>query len=309
MKRIQGIVFVLFLSVITMGWRPLMICKADQKQPPPSAGLSWAPQSPRQGDVLLLRVQVQEGWVVKGGEIDSTPLTFFTLPDQPCHWFSLWGIDPDRPSGEYSMEISLSASQASDTLVKTAVVRILPCKFPEEHLTLPESKVSLSGETLKRVRKDQAAIGALWPKVTNERLWDGPFLLPVQGRQGSRFGLRRWINGKPRNFHTGMDIKSPEGTPVKASNTGRVALVGDFFFSGQSVFIDHGKGLYSMYFHLSKIRVQSEERIEKGEILGWVGQTGRSSGPHLHWGIRLGGARVDPELLITRTQDLFPEPE
>ena len=123
----------------------------------------------------------------------------------------------------------------------------------------------------------------------------------MEGRPGSRFGLRRWINGERKNSHTGMDIKAPEGQPVKAANSGRVALVGDFFFAGRAVFLDHGQGVYTMYFHLSKIDVEEGQKVSKGEVLGLVGMTGRATGPHLHWGARLGGARVDPASLVERT--------
>jgi murein DD-endopeptidase MepM/ murein hydrolase activator NlpD len=99
-----------------------------------------------------------------------------------------------------------------------------------------------------------------------------------------------------------MDIKAPEGKPVWAANNGRVVLVGDFFFAGRAVFVDHGQGVYTMYFHLSQIDVEEGQKVAKGEMLGLVGMTGRATGPHLHWGVRLGGARVDPASLVERTQ-------
>jgi len=187
----------------------------------------------------------------------------------------------------------------------TSTIRILPQAFGEEHLTLPDSKVTLSPESLARVNRERVRIASLWEAETRERFWEGPFLVPVQGRPGSPFGLRRWINEQPRSPHTGMDIRAPEGTSVLAANHGRVALVGDFFFGGNSVFLDHGQGVYTMYFHLSSINVVEGQNVTKGDLLGLVGMTGRATGPHLHWGVRLGGARVDPVSLVARTEGVL----
>jgi murein DD-endopeptidase MepM/ murein hydrolase activator NlpD len=123
--------------------------------------------------------------------------------------------------------------------------------------------------------------------------------MPTDGPILNSFGRRRIINGEPRNPHTGEDIAAPEGAPVVASNSGVVRLIADHFFSGHSVFIDHGDGLYTMYFHLSKALVVPSQRVRKGEMIGLVGASGRATGPHLHWGARLNGARVNP-LALTR---------
>jgi murein DD-endopeptidase MepM/ murein hydrolase activator NlpD len=122
------------------------------------------------------------------------------------------------------------------------------------------------------------------------------------------FGLKRTINGQPRNPHSGEDIYAPEGTTVATSNDGIVTLIGDFFFSGKSIVIDHGLGLYTMYFHLSEVRVGQGEKVSKGQTIGLVGATGRATGPHLHWGARLNGARVNPFSLVKIPLDtVIPE--
>jgi murein DD-endopeptidase MepM/ murein hydrolase activator NlpD len=118
--------------------------------------------------------------------------------------------------------------------------------------------------------------------------------MPTEGSVQYTFGRRRVINGQPRNPHTGEDISAPQGAPVAAINYGTVRLVADQFFSGKSVVIDHGLGLYSMYFHLSEIAVRVGDLVAKSQVIGAVGATGRASGPHLHWGVRLNGARVNP---------------
>jgi murein DD-endopeptidase MepM/ murein hydrolase activator NlpD len=122
----------------------------------------------------------------------------------------------------------------------------------------------------------------------------------VQADISSPFGYRRVINGAPRAPHTGVDLRAPMGTEVLAANSGRVALVGNFFFSGDSLVLDHGAGLYTTYFHLSEFKVREGAEVQKGEVIGLSGMTGRVTGPHLHWGARLNGARVDPFELVKK---------
>ena len=166
------------------------------------------------------------------------------------------------------------------------------------------SKVDLSHEDLLRVRRDQARVKSLW-------LLSGParFRLPLappleeMGPAGS-FGSRRFFNGQPRSPHSGADYPAAEGATVFSVAPGTVALVSDLFFSGQSVFVDHGDGLVSMYFHLSSMSVAEGEQLESRAVIGEVGETGRTTGPHLHFGLRWRGARVDPSLLLGPTAEI-----
>ncbi len=268
-----------------------------------SAVFHWRPERPRQGDVVHLWVEVPPGVSIEKGTIRSRSLHFFARPDQPGRFDAVFGVDAGQKPGALEIALWLRRPAEPEREVKRVSMGVLRRDFPEERLTLPDAMVHLSAEALTRVRKERKLISALWSSDTPERYWRGPFLQPVEGKPGSPFGARRWINGEPRSAHSGMDIKAPAGTPVKASNRGRVVLVGDFFFGGRSVFLDHGQGLYTMYMHLSKIDVAEGEIVEKGAVLGLVGSTGRATGPHLHWGVRLGGARVDPLSLLRRTRD------
>jgi murein DD-endopeptidase MepM/ murein hydrolase activator NlpD len=178
------------------------------------------------------------------------------------------------------------------------LLKVEKVDFATQELTLPPSMVDLDAQTLERVNREAKRLKSLLKGYRDERLWSGSFVRPVQGAVTTGFGLRRIINGQPRSPHTGVDLRAQEGTPVRACNRGIVALVADQFFSGKSVVLDHGWGMYSMYFHLSAAVVKEGDYVARGALLGRAGSTGRATGPHLHWGIRLNGARIDPLSLI-----------
>jgi murein DD-endopeptidase MepM/ murein hydrolase activator NlpD len=293
-------------ALLAVGWMESVGHAVEEKRLAPSssssAEISWTPEAPKQGDVVQLRLIVPDGVHVESGELLSRPLQFYPSPEGAGRWNALFGIDMAQKPGTYELSVRLASDAGEGLRNVTSSIRIRAQAFGEERLNLPDSKVHLSQESLARVKREKATISSLWSAETTEKMWEGPFLIPVEGRPGSPFGLRRWINGERRSSHSGMDIKAPEGRPVKAANHGRVALVGDFFFAGRSVFLDHGQGVYTMYFHLSKIDVEPGQELKKGEVLGLIGMTGRATGPHLHWGVRLGGARVDPASLVERTR-------
>lgn len=182
---------------------------------------------------------------------------------------------------------------------EVAELRVGAYPYPTQRLTVSEEKVHLSEEALQRVRREQEQIRALWERETPPR-FELPLAAPLEDLpEGGRFGARRIFNNEPRSPHSGADYGVPAGTPVLAADDGEVVLTGDFFFSGRSVFVDHGGGLISMYFHLSEVDVETGQEVQRGEVVGKVGSTGRSTGPHLHFGLRWHGARVDPELLLS----------
>jgi len=157
----------------------------------------------------------------------------------------------------------------------------------------------LDPETERRAVNEIERLRTLYRMTSGERLWHGAWQRPVPGdAPGTGFGARRVINGQPRAPHSGIDFGAAVGTPVAAANRGRVALVGEFFFPGRLVILDHGLGLYTLYFHLDTIAVTEGELVERGQTLGTVGMTGRVTGPHLHFGAQVGAARVDPAVLL-----------
>lgn len=181
---------------------------------------------------------------------------------------------------------------------QTAEIRVGEYPYPVQHITLKDdSRVNLSAEALERAGREREQVDALWGLRTPRR-FTLPLATPLERMpQGGRFGSRRFFNGEPRNPHTGADFAAVTGTPVRAVAAGTVKLAADHFFSGNSVFIDHGDGLISMTFHLSEIDVEEGQEVEGGQLIGKVGSTGRSSGPHLHFGVRWRDRRIDPVLL------------
>ena len=215
----------------------------------------------------------------------------------------LLGIDMDTRPGAHPLKV-VGTDEAEKIYTRFFVLTVGKANFGSQTLSLPSSMVDLDPQTMERVEREEARLKVLFQGHRKEKIWKGPFARPVPGGCSTAFGLRRIINGQTKSPHTGVDLRAEEGASILASNDGIVVLVDDLFFSGKSVILDHGWGTYSMYFHLSETLVQEGERVEKGAVLGRVGSTGRSQGPHLHWGIRIDGARVDPLALLGLTEHL-----
>ena len=179
------------------------------------------------------------------------------------------------------------------------IVLILDKEYRESKITIDNMDlVSPPAEYLPRIKKEAELGKAALNIVSNRYHSILKMSLPVEGLKSSEFGVRRFINNEPRNRHTGLDIAAKVGTEIISPLSGKVLLVGDFYYRGKTVFLDHGGGIISTYSHLSKISVQEGQLIKKNEIIGKVGQSGRVTGPHLHWQIVLSGIPVDPELFL-----------
>lgn len=193
-------------------------------------------------------------------------------------------------------------SEASSTGLRRIDVPIHPHQYAEQHLKVAPGQVTLSKEVLSRhlrERKQSARVMATWTEPVPASL---QLHQPVPGVRSSSFGLRRFFNGQSRNPHGGMDIAAPVGTPVKAAAPGVVIDTGDYFFNGNTVWVDHGAGLLTMYCHLDRIRARVGQRVRTGDVIGTVGKTGRVTGPHLHWSVCLNRTMVDPALFLKAEQ-------
>lgn len=255
--------------------------------------------SGKQGEVVLVTIPVKDRPDRVKGRFLQRTLTFFPVGEHT--YAGLLGLDmQDRP-GRYELTINVVYPQRTER--RSLTVLVMKEEYPEQRLTLPSKMVDLDKKTLARVKTESKAVHEAFAGFVPHPLWEGRFVEPVRGKISGRFGSRRIINGQPRKPHSGEDIAAPKGTPVVAMNDGIVRLTADHFFSGKGVIVDHGLGLFSMYFHLSSVDVEHGQVVKKGQVIGKVGSTGRATGPHLHWGVRLNGSRVDPYSLLAVSVD------
>jgi murein DD-endopeptidase MepM/ murein hydrolase activator NlpD len=261
-----------------------------------SLSVTCFPNVVRQGDACLVSVSGPESLESVYGEFVGQRFSM-ARGAQSGPYQGLFGIDLNIDPGTYDVK-AVGRTGNQETLAGLFSLNVEKVDFATQELTLPPSMVDPDAQTLEWVNREAKRLKSLLRGYRDEKLWRGGFVRPVQGAVTTGFGLRRIINGQPRNPHTGVDLRAQEGTPVRACNRGIVALVDDQFFSGKSVVLDHGWGMYSMYFHLSAAMVKEGDYVAKGALLGRAGSTGRATGPHLHWGIRLNGARIDPISLI-----------
>jgi hypothetical protein len=211
-------------------------------------------------------------------------------------WTAVVGVPLDARPGTGNLVVQRAAMAGTDVSFAIA-----PVRYAEQQLKVAPGKVDLSAADLARYERERvhlAQIAATWGETAPSTL---RLRQPTPGRRSSSFGLTRIFNGQPRSPHGGMDIAAPTGTPVVAAAAGRVIDTGDYFFNGRTVWLDHGRGLLTMYCHLSSIAVQPGDTLAAGQLLGTVGATGRVTGPHLHWSVLLNRALVDPALFLAPT--------
>ena len=264
--------------------------------PLPEAGIFVTPSEISQGEVSLLTIQ-------KNGETMPKVLWMenkvaLAFDKEKDIWFSFVGADLTTEPGSYKLEIDVNNNAHSK------IISVLSKDYGARHLTIPEGMVSLKADTLKRVEEESRRMNELFMSSTESPVWSGKWIRPVSGTVVSLFGCKSIINDMERAPHSGIDLKASEGTRVRAANKGKVVLVEDHFFSGLSIVIDHGGGIHSMYFHLSRSFVQVDQFVEKGVVIGLSGSSGRITGPHLHFGIRLNGKRINPVNLMEISERL-----
>lgn len=212
-------------------------------------------------------------------------------------WHVLVGIDLETAPRTYS--VAIQAADAGALARATHSLTVVPRRFPTRTLTVDPAFVNPPASALPRIERETAELNQLWASSEPSRLWEGPFSRPVPDAANSAFGTRTILNGEPRSPHGGADFSSATGTPIKAPNAGRVVVAGDRYFTGNTVMIDHGLTLFSLFAHLSEINVHVGDVVKTDDVIGKVGATGRVTGPHLHWSVRVNGARVDPLSLLS----------
>ena len=209
-------------------------------------------------------------------------------------WWAIVGIPLSTTPGEHAIEFESGTSAAS-----RIAFAVSDKSYETQRLTVTNKRqVNPNEDDLKRIGAERKRINAALSLWTSDLYADTAFVAPLTGRRSSSFGLRRYFNDQPRKPHSGMDIAAPEGTPVNAPAPGRIVERGDYFFNGNTLFLDHGQGLVTMYCHLSRIDVSPGDVVEAGDTIGLVGATGRVTGPHLHWSVSLNHTMVDPALFL-----------
>ncbi len=212
--------------------------------------------------------------------------------------FSGWTMVPlDQTPGPALIEVR--AADARDRIVPgTYALTIRPKQFPEEKLAVSRDYVEPPQEVEARIAREQARTKAIYARRSDTAPPDEPLVRPVPGEPTSIFGTRRLYNGEPRAPHPGLDLRAADGTPVRCAGPGLVALADDLYYSGRTVIVDHGGGLFTIYAHLSAIDVREGQALEAGTLIGRSGHTGRVTGPHLHWGAKIGDQPFDPTALL-----------
>lgn len=246
------------------------------------------------GDVVIVDVVPPAGVSAVSGTWRAHAVPF--TADGP-HWTALLGIDVDQAPGPTTLHLT-GGRVRGGAVAFDVPVTVAPKAVRTRRLRVDPKFVNPPKDMLPRIAKESALLAAAFEKTSAERRWREGAVRPVEGVPVSGFGVRSVLNGEPRGPHNGLDLAAGTGTPVHAPTPGVVVFAREFYYSGNTVVIDHGQGLYSTMAHLSVIDVQEGQEVAQGELLGKVGATGRVTGPHLHWAVRLHGARVDPLSLL-----------
>jgi murein DD-endopeptidase MepM/ murein hydrolase activator NlpD len=249
----------------------------------------------RTGDAVLVSVEASSPLMTLEGEVFGRPVPFWSSADRR-QWRGLIGVDMEVSAGTYGLDVRATSERgkASGRLSLLVAKR----RFETRRIRVEERFVNPPAEEIERIQKEARRLADVMMQSESTRFWRGAFAAPVPGPATSSFGRLTVMNDAPRGRHRGVDFRAAEGTPVRAPNAGLVVLAEDLYFTGNTVVVDHGAGMVSLFAHFSEIAVTDGMRVSAGDLLGQSGSTGRVTGPHLHWAMRLSGANIDPMSLI-----------
>ncbi|HZX35908.1 MAG TPA: M23 family metallopeptidase [Thermodesulfobacteriota bacterium] len=250
-----------------------------------------------QGNLALLRFDAPQGVGEITGKLREREMAFFKNPEENS-FYSLVSAPLGMAEGIHLIELKASRNSANNKRLFYPVI-IEETEFPGENIRVPKKMVDYDRKTLKRIKQERELVMSVTGKRSSEKLWKSEFLLPLDNAITSGFGTKRTLNGKKPYRHAGLDLKAKVGNPITASNSGRVVLAKSLYLGGNAVIIEHGLGLFTAYYHLSKIKVSEGFIVSKGDVVGLSGKTGRATGPHLHWGVALDGEWLNPLSVLT----------
>lgn len=253
----------------------------------PAPALEIRPERAKPGDAILLLVSGAE--VEPNATLEGRPVRFWRAPGG---WRGLAGLPVEQPVGPLAV-----SAQAGEAALEGAVQVVDPA-FPSRELTVSPRFVEPPAPVRRRIAADRRAFKDAFGRPFAPPRWEAAFGWPLLTEMTGRFGDRRTYNGKQQSQHYGLDLDAAKGTPVLASNDGLVVMARDNYFAGLTVLLWHGADVYSAYFHLSRADVKVGGVVARGERVGLSGASGRATGPHLHWGVKVGGRWVDPESLL-----------
>jgi len=247
------------------------------------------------GEVVIVRASTSVPVEAVKGQSPTGDL-YFARTGDPLVWEAVTGVDISAKPGP--LRLGIRAESGAAYAATTHELTVAPKTFPARRITVDPKFVNPPASELPRIEREAKKMAAVLGAVSSARLWTGPFGAPVPGPATSAFGRISIINGQRRTPHTGADFQAAVGTPVSAPNAGTVVLSEALYFSGETVIVDHGVGVFSFLAHLSRRDVVVGDAVKAGQVVGLSGVTGRITGPHLHWSVRIGSARVDPMSLL-----------
>jgi murein DD-endopeptidase MepM/ murein hydrolase activator NlpD len=258
------------------------------------------------GEILLVVVEGEAAKKPPTAEFHGRALEFFPAASTGT-WLAFIGLDLDASTGPATLQAVLRDASGR-AVPKTETLNVGAGSFPIEELKVAQKFVTPAKNDTERAEGEAVQVHELYAHGEEKRLFQGSFTAPIPGARTARFGERRVFNGQPRSPHSGMDLKAKKGAPVHAPAAGKVVLAGPLYFSGNTIILDHGLGITTLYAHLSRMLVKRGDMIKKGQLIGKVGATGRVTGPHLHWALKFHEARVDPYSLVALDLDALLKP-
>lgn len=251
------------------------------------------------GKSLLLPLSSSTGTIT----LDNHTIAVVPQPQNPSLGFVILPIDYHAALGE--KEVKWNTPDGNLTLDLT----VFQAPYPTEILSVESAKVTPPPQTLNRIAAEKAEAEKIYSTITPKRYWSKPFIRPIDSNTTSKYGSQRTYNGTLKSYHGGVDFRARTPLPILASNDGVVVLAKERYYSGGTVIVDHGEGLYTCYFHFSRLDVKVGDAVQRGQPIGLSGATGRITGPHLHFGIMVYGVQTDPVDLLTQINALFGEKE